>query len=292
MFGIGNTRSGSASPPFIKSFYRYFPNCPRNVTPVSGNRTYWANFHKHNNMENKNSDILLFSGKELRDITVKPELLINVRNRLSRHRKRKIQIDNLDICMSLDHCIEGMPRIQAYHGPLPSSLIPFHQANSSSNHMAGVHFYIDDYLFERIWNNPRRYIPMLRQYLCVIGPDFSQYSNMPYALRYWNCYRNRVLTAYLQRNGVRIIPNVTWSLPDSYEYSFCGMPRNSIIAINCTGVISHNASKYLWYKGYNEALRRLSPEFIIRYGTIMPEERKDISLYFENERLKSLRYGR
>ena len=30
-----------------------------------------------------------------------------------------------------------------------------------------VHFFIDDYQFERIWNNPQQYVEKLRQYVCV-----------------------------------------------------------------------------------------------------------------------------
>ena len=43
----------------------------------------------------------------------------------------------------------------------------------------GVHFYKDDYQFERFWNNPDKYIPLLQQFGAVCSPDFSLYSDMP-----------------------------------------------------------------------------------------------------------------
>lgn len=89
-----------------------------------------------------------------------------------------------------------------------------------------------------------------------------------------------------------MIPNVTWSTPDTYDYSFTGIPKHSVIAINCTGIKGNHASMYLWRKGYQEALRILEPTLIIRYGDKMPEEREDISVYFENTNLKNLRNGR
>lgn len=213
---------------------------------------------------------------------------------ISRHRRRKEHCNNMDICLSLEK--QGkfdMPTLQPYNGPIPNTLIPFNQAMSNTTYdNCGVHFFIDDYQFERIWNDIDRYAEKLSKYSCVIGPDFSQYRNMSYPQRMWNCYRNRVVSSHLQQKGVNIIPNVTWSLPDSYDYSFDGIPENSVIAINCSSIKSCRLSTFLWYKGYEEAIKRLKPKAIIRYGTIMQDEQKEISYYFENERLKQLRNGR
>ena len=96
----------------------------------------------------------------------------------------------------------------------------------------------------------------------------------------------------MQHNGINYIHNVTWSLPDSYDYSFDGLPIGSTIAINCAGIAGSPSSKYLWYKGYEEALSRLKPSAIVRYGTKMPGENEAISVYFQNERLTLLRNGR
>lgn len=36
----------------------------------------------------------------------------------------------------------------------------------------GVHFFLDDYQFNRLWTNIDRYIPMLSQFRYVMAPDF------------------------------------------------------------------------------------------------------------------------
>lgn len=211
----------------------------------------------------------------------------------SYHTYRKDHCNNLILCMSLS--ASGpfqMPELDSFTGTVPNRFVPFSTAMSKVDFTTGVHFYIDDYMFERIWTSPEKYVEKLSKFPCVIGPDFSQYSDMSYPMRMWNCYRNRALSSYFQNNGVNLVPNVTWSLPDSYDYSFSGISKGSTIAINCTSIIHCNLSKYLWYKGYNEAIKRLNPSLIIRYGTVMDDELKDISVYFENERLKMLRYGR
>jgi hypothetical protein len=56
-------------------------------------------------------------------------------------------------------------------------------------------------------------------------------------------------------------------------------------------VNAHSDSKYLWLRGYHEALRRLQPTRIIRYGQKMQGEREDISIYFDNEYLRRMRHG-
>lgn len=53
----------------------------------------------------------------------------------------------------------------------------------------GVHFYKDDYQFERFWNNPDKYIPLLQQFGAVCSPDFSLYSDMPLAVQLFMHYK-------------------------------------------------------------------------------------------------------
>ena len=43
----------------------------------------------------------------------------------------------------------------------------------------GVHFFLDDYQFERVWNTPDKYLTYLSRYGCVLAPDFSLYIDFP-----------------------------------------------------------------------------------------------------------------
>ncbi|MFQ6749707.1 MAG: DUF4417 domain-containing protein, partial [Clostridia bacterium] len=61
-----------------------------------------------------------------------------------------------------------------------------------------LHFYVDDYQFERCWANPNNYIDHLKKFKYVISPDFSLYADLPKAHQIWNCYRNRLLSAFWQ----------------------------------------------------------------------------------------------
>ena len=184
-----------------------------------------------------------------------------------------------------------LPVLEPINDVYPKRLVPFNVAYANKDYDCIVHFYIDDHLFLRVLRHPEKYLQFFQKCHSVIGPDLSQYANLSAEDRYYSAYINRAFSAYLQRNSVRVIPNVTWSLPDSYSYSFCGLPKHSVVAINCTGILKHDVSKYLWLSGYHVAINTLHPSLIIRYGTVMYGEHKEISIYFVNERLKALRHG-
>lgn len=71
-----------------------------------------------------------------------------------------------------------------------------------------VHFFIDDYQFERVWNAPEKYLEKLKRYVCVATPDFSPYGDMPHALQIYNHYRKHWVGAWLQAHGVTVIPTL------------------------------------------------------------------------------------
>ncbi len=184
-----------------------------------------------------------------------------------------------------------LPVLEPTKNIYPVRLVPFHEAYANKDFDCTVHFYINDELFLRVLRNPEKYLEFFQKCHSVIGPDLSQYINMSYEERYYCAYINRAFTAYLQKNGVNVIINVTWSLPDSYEYSIAGIPQHSVVAINCTGILKYNVSKYLWQRGYKYACEHIDPILIVRYGDKMPCEDSAISLHFDNERINRLRYG-
>ena len=136
-------------------------------------------------------------------------------------------------------CYEGnfeIPRIAAEE-QLPTKLIPFSKAIASKDHDAWVHFYEDDASFERLWNHPNKYLPILKRFEGIITPDFSIYRDMPLVMQYWNIYRSRAIGHWLQTNGVPVITNVRWSDERTYDLCCTGVPANSTISIGSHGCI-------------------------------------------------------
>ena len=207
--------------------------------------------------------------------------------------KRKKSLCNMDLFANVSTIgIYDMPVVSAYNGDEPKRLLSFNKALRSRKTDSFVHFYINDYQFERLWNVPESYLDVFGRYDGVIGPDYSVYVDMPEAMRIWNTYRNKLLTHWMQKNGVDVIPNVTWSDEESYRYCFDGLPKHSIVAVNSMGIIGNRKSLYLWQKGYEKMLSLLKPSQIVRYGAKIKGEDESISRYYECEHLRRMKNGR
>ena len=135
----------------------------------------------------------------------------------------------------------------------------------------GVHFFVDDYQFNRLWTDIDRYIPMLSQFRYVMSPDFSTYTDFPKAIQIYNHYRKHWVGAYLQEAGIQVIPTISWSTPDSFEWCFDGEPEGATVAVSSVGCMNSKEKKALFLAGYTEMVRRLQPETIIFYGSV-PDE--------------------
>lgn len=149
---------------------------------------------------------------------------------------------------------------------LPSKLVPFSKAISRKDYDAWVHFYEDDASFERLWNHPNKYLPILKKYKGVITPDFSVYRDMPLVMQQWNIYRSRALGHWLQDNGIPVIVNVRWGDERTYDLSCTGVPINSTIAIGSHGCIKLLRERRCFEQGLDYVVDKLHPKTIIVYG--------------------------
>ena len=86
----------------------------------------------------------------------------------------------------------GIPEIQPTKYE-PCEFIGFNQAKTCKDRAGkGVHFFLDDYQFQRLWNRPDTYINMLSQFRFVMSPDFgSVFQILPYL--YWQFLRSYIL---------------------------------------------------------------------------------------------------
>ena len=149
---------------------------------------------------------------------------------------------------------------------VPDHLIGFNYVKTSDDFAATVHFYIDDYQFERIWNRPEDYMGVLHQFAAVMTPNFSVYLDMPEAAKIWNTFRARLLGQMMQDYGMTVIPIVYWSDERSFEYCFDGLPVGGTLSVNNI-INSGDEGIELWKAGMDELIRRKKPKRIILYGT-------------------------
>lgn len=166
----------------------------------------------------------------------------------------------------------GIPQIEPVTYEKGCEWIGFNYAKTcKETEKKGVHFFIDDYQFNRLWTDVDRYIPMLQKFRYVMSPDFSTYTDFPKAIQIYNHYRKHWVGAYLQEAGIQVIPTISWSTPDSFEWCFDGEPQGGVVAVSSLGVMNSKEKKELFLIGYKEMVRRICPDTIIFYGYV-PDE--------------------
>lgn len=135
----------------------------------------------------------------------------------------------------------------------------------------GCHFWLHDYQFERVWNYPEKYIPILEEFEFVMSPDFSPYSDMPKVCQIYNVYRNRWCGRFWQEHGIKVIPTVTWSDDSSLEFCLDGIPKNSTIAISTMGE-GRWAGWQSLKNNWKYVMDTLQPETVLLYGKDLTNE--------------------
>ena len=139
-----------------------------------------------------------------------------------------------------------------------------YRADRYDRKQVAVHFFEDDYKFERAWTYPDKIGWMLNDFGFIIGPDFSQYTDFPKAIQIYNHYRNNWLCRYWQKMyNIIIVPTIMWGGPDTYDWCFDGYPKNSIVAVSNVGLCRDKEINKMFKDGYDEMLNRLNPTKIL-----------------------------
>lgn len=125
-----------------------------------------------------------------------------------------------------------------------------------------VSMFVDDYILERFWNNPLKYVNIFSKAKYVMTPDFSLLFGMPKPMQEWNVFRNRLVGYLWQKNAINIIPTVSWSDSSSFDYCFKGIKKGSIVAISNIGCRNEDHKKY-FDNGLNELITKINPAKII-----------------------------
>lgn len=159
-----------------------------------------------------------------------------------------------------------IPRLKA-ETRKPDKLIVFSKAVHNTNYDAWVHFYEDDVEFERLWNRPNTYLPILKKFRGVISPDFSVYRDMPLVMQHWNIYRSRAIGFWLQKNGIPVIPNVRFGDNRTLELSCAGIDKHVVIAIGSHSCIKLLSERKYFADGLKYVVDKLEPTTIVVYGT-------------------------
>ena len=151
-------------------------------------------------------------------------------------------------------------------GIIPNKLITFSKCLKSNDFDCWVVFYENDEMFERLWKSPNKYLPILKKFNGVVGVDFSLYGDYPIAIQVFNVYRSRLITHWLKRQGIKVIPNVRWSTECTYEFCFDGLKNNDIVFIGSHGCSKCKGDIKILELGLRKMIETINPRIICVYG--------------------------
>jgi len=140
--------------------------------------------------------------------------------------------------------------------------------DNESNKKSGVHFFVDDYRFSGIYDNPEKSLNRYSQYAFLLSPDFSTYAEMDLWRQIESVAKNRWVGAYWQSKDLTVIPTISWGLAQSFDFCFDGVEQNATVAV---GMIGCKRNKLGFMRGYEAMLEKLSPSEILCFGTPFEE---------------------
>lgn len=131
-----------------------------------------------------------------------------------------------------------------------------------------IHFFLEDFRFESVWNKPTNSLNAIQKFNTVLSPDFSLYREWPLAIQLWNTYRSRWMGCYWHHHGHTVIPTISWSTADSYEFAFTGIATGSVVAISACGVnhLHDPLQRALFMAGYLQMIQAIQPTAVLCYG--------------------------
>jgi len=131
----------------------------------------------------------------------------------------------------------GIPETKPFRGNLKGiEWVSFgEKARVKDFSNVGIHFYIDDYKFETVWNLPDKWMDMFLKCKTVVTPDFSNYTDMPKAHQLWNHYRRQWCGRYWQDRGVNVVSSLSWANGQLFDFSFMGIPKGTTVATSFVG---------------------------------------------------------
>ncbi len=209
-----------------------------------------------------------------------------------RQRVFRKSFHRVDLLNGLELDDYDIPKLHAYYGELPKSIIDWKTAKSHKNCTFNwIHFFIDDASFEDVWNPKytNRDLDILCNFAGIITPDFSLLPNMTYASKVFNVQRNRTIGQILQRRGQNVIPSISWAERESFNYCFKGIPLYSTVAISTNGVFRNTVTKKLFFEGFFEMERVLHPTSIIVFGEKIDLQTMAKLVFFPSKQILRLR---
>ena len=160
--------------------------------------------------------------------------------------------------------------------------------NDQENIDKTIHFFTYDWNFEKVYEKPEIALERLDQYYALLTPEFSTYKDMPLARAIDSVFKNRWCGAFWQKQGMKVIPTISWGSIPCMEFCFDGVEEGSVVAVS---TYTREDNKEGFMLGYNKMLAKIKPSAIVCYGEPFPEMKgniKSIDPYNKKELIKKI----
>lgn len=170
----------------------------------------------------------------------------------------------------------GMPLIKKQDIDLDKiQLLAFTKTkcNDKENQNKTIHFFTYDWNFESVYEKPEESLEKLDQYYALLTPEFSTYKDMPLARQIDSVFKNRWCGAFWQKQGMIVIPTVSWGSIPCMEFCFDGIEKGSVVAVS---TYTREDNKAGFMLGYDKMMEIIEPSAVICYGTPFAEMKGNI----------------
>ncbi len=135
--------------------------------------------------------------------------------------------------------------------------------NDTKNLHKGVHFFVDDFRFESVYNHPEKALERYGKYKFLLTPDYSLYAEMNPWRQIESIGKARWVGAKWQKAGKIVVPTMSWGLTRTYEFCNDGVEKNCVVAV---GMIGCKSNKRDFLRGYYQMMSQIEPEAVICFG--------------------------
>lgn len=136
-----------------------------------------------------------------------------------------------------------------------------------------IHFFTYDWNFENVYDKPEVALEKLDQYYALLTPEFSTYKDMPLARQIDGVFKNRWCGAFWQKQGMLVIPTISWGSYGCFEFCFDGVEEGSVVAVS---TYTREDNKKGFMEGYEKMMEKIKPSAVICYGVPFDEMKGNI----------------
>lgn len=174
-----------------------------------------------------------------------------------------------EILKNVEWCGEyDFPKLKPCHAR-PTNLVSFdHKHEGVKKPNSWLHFYVHDKRFRNVLTTPEKYLGVFKTFEGLIGTDRSVYRDLPKVEQVHHVFSNRLMDAYLQQNGIEVIPNISWADFKSFPWCCDGVEPESTVAVSSLGAVKNRVDRFKFIEGFFAMADILRPDCVVYYGAV------------------------